>query len=372
MRELFYQVSGHPMRFFLGRHCLNHFADIIAPLDADRLFLLADRQVFSRFGESLLATLNRIAPATLLPLVDGEPDKRLATLEKLAIAANDAGITRRSVVISLGGGATGNIAGLFSALMLRGLRFVDIPTSFLAMHDSSTSLKQAVNLPGAKNQLGVYKSPEAVLIDTAFLDALPDSHLWAGMVELVKNALVLDDDYRTHFDAILNRPGGWRDKTEDLIASGIDAKLKRLEIDPHERKEALVFEYGHTLGHAIEAAYYPQIHHGLAIYIGMRAAARIAVQMGLMSSAAHDHHRQRLSILHGPLADHPPLDIPRVLRHVPRDNKRGYRTGKPGHIDFVLISDVGKPLLDDAGRPLTSVPENMLAQSLENPSERRD
>lgn len=364
MRELSYQVDGNAMRFYLGHNCLNSFADVVAALDADRLLLVADRSVYSLFGDRVLAAMNRVLPSALLPLVDGESDKRVATLEKLAIAANSAGVTRRSIIMSLGGGATGNIAGLFSALMLRGLRFVDMPTSFLAMHDSCTSLKQAVNLPGAKNQLGLYHAPVAVLIDTLFLQDLPESHFWAGMVELVKNSLVLDDSYRSAFDAMV-QSGDLRAQSEALVALGIDAKLRRLEVDPHERREALVFEYGHTIGHAIEAAYYPHIHHGQAVYLGMRAAARIAVRMGLMTESAHRKHEAWMKILDAPMGGHPPLDIPLILNHVPRDNKRGYRAVPAGSIDFVLISDVGKPILDDSGRPLVQVPEALLASSLE-------
>lgn len=365
MRKLVYHVDDHEMSFYLGRDCMDQWADILAALQADQFLVVADRHVFSFFGERVVSTLNRVAPTMMLPLVDGEMDKRVATLERLAIAANESGVTRRSVVISLGGGATGNIAGLFSALMLRGLRFVDIPTTFLAMHDSSTSLKQAVNLPGAKNQLGVYHAPEAVLIDTSFLRNLPDMHFWAGMVELVKNALVLDDEYRAKFAALLNSSPDIRTQSDSLVELGIDAKLRRLELDPHERREALVFEYGHTIGHAIEAAYYPHIHHGQAVYIGMQAAAQIAVRMNLMNEQAFLRHEKYLILLKDKMMTHPPLDIPLILQHIPRDNKRGYRAVRPGCVDCVLLSDVGQPILDNTGRPLVDVPVDWFGSALE-------
>ncbi len=365
LQKLSFTVDGNTISYYLGHDALAEFADIVSQCGVDRLFIVADENVFALFGNRVMAALSRLLPVTLLPFVSGEPDKRVATLERLAIAANQSGITRQSGVMSLGGGATGNIAGLFAALMLRGIRFFDMPTSFLAMHDSATSLKQAVNLPSAKNQLGVYYAPQAVLVDTAFLDRLPAEHFWAGMVELVKNALVLDDEYRHDFDALTADIASIQSRLRELGVLGINAKMKKLEIDPHERREALVFEYGHTLGHAIEAAYYPQIHHGRAVYLGMRAAAKVALRMGLMTPDAYRAHEKRLALVGEPMKNSPDLDIERVLNLVPRDNKRGYRSALPGCVDMVLLSDIGKPILDVAGRPLTSVPFNLLGPALE-------
>jgi 3-dehydroquinate synthase/2-deoxy-scyllo-inosose synthase len=254
-----------------------------------------------------------------------------------------------------------------AGLLYRGIRLVHVPTTLLAMHDSVTSLKQGVNASGAKNILGLFHTPSAVFIDLKFLESLPEAHIRAGLAELVKNGLVLGGDYLTQVADRIRRVRQSLDPPlfGQLIEMGISAKCGLMRGDPHERGRAMVMEYGHTIGHAIELCYSGALNHGDSITWGMHCAAWIANQLGYMSSAELDRHEELINLL-GLLPT--PADefrIDELRARVGRDNKRGYLAAADADgVAMVLLSEPGAVINSDQPFPLTLVPRRAVDEAL--------
>jgi 3-dehydroquinate synthase/2-deoxy-scyllo-inosose synthase len=279
------------------------------------------------------------------------------------------GATRRSIVVGIGGGVIGNLTGLTASLLYRGIRFAHVPTTVMAMHDSVTSLKQGVNCGEAKNILGLFSTPSAVFIDLKFLESLPPPHISAGLAELLKNGLVLGGQYLSSIVNYLQSPHGDTQQAQwaELIQLGIAAKLSVMQNDPHERGPAMIMEYGHTIGHAIELASGGEINHGQSIAWGMRCAGWIAHELGHMSNVTLQEYERLLDLL-GTLP-RPALGFDRaeLWRRVQLDNKRGYLpASNDDSIAMVLLHKPGAVVHQDQPFPLTLVRGEVVRGALDN------
>lgn len=359
--ELRWDPGGRRIPLAAGHGCLRQLESFLR--DADHTLIVTEKRLWRRFGRSVRDALSPNLSRTLLCVPGGESAKTLATLDALASAALRAGATRRSVVISLGGGLVCNVAGMLAATLYRGIGLIHLPTTLLAMHDTVSSLKQALNVGGCKNLLGVYHPPAAVICETAFLRSLPKSAVQAALVEIAKNALVLSEDIAQRSRRLLEVADWDESFFLDVVRSGVEAKRSLMQHDPCEKKRAIVFEYGHTVGHAIEVASAGTIGHGQAVYWGMRAAADVAAAMGYMSGRACAEHEAVLSRL-GPVAQpRTPLIARHLLRLIGQDNKRGHLPVASGHIQMVLLRRIGVPVTA-AGKPLVQVPLAKVQQAI--------
>jgi 3-dehydroquinate synthase len=215
----------------------------------------------------------RVSLVHLLP--DGEAGKTLAQLERAASRLLASGLTRRSLVVSIGGGAVSDAAGFLAATFMRGIPWVAVPTTLLAMVDAALGGKTAVNLPLAKNAVGAFHAPSAVLADPRALDTLPRRELRSGMGEVVKYALLQP--------ALLGRVTavGARRPDASLIAECVRAKLAVVEADPNEKGMRALLNLGHTFGHGVEAAgKFKKFTHGEAVAVGLAFAFRLAANLG--------------------------------------------------------------------------------------------
>lgn len=232
----------------------------------------------------------------LTELEPGEKTKSVGNLSAIWDDLIAAKADRRTVLIAVGGGVVGDLGGFAAASFVRGLPFVQVPTSLLADVDSSVGGKTGINHPAAKNMLGAFHQPVGVLIDTSVLDTLPAREFSAGMAEVVKYGVILDADFFTFLeqraDAINHRDPG--------ILRQVIARCCRLKADVVEKDEfertglRAVLNYGHTFGHAFEAlAGYGELLHGEAVAIGMLYASRLAERLGFID-AATTHRQERL------------------------------------------------------------------------------
>lgn len=347
-------------------------AEAISALAPDRLLVVTDDGVRDACGGELLPLLRDLCP---LRVISGPAGEGLKSLRHLSACLEEAlawGMTRRSVVVGFGGGVVGNLAGLVAALLFRGLRFVQVPTTLLAMHDSVLSLKQAVNSASGKNLIGTYYVPRRILIDTRFLDSLPAREWRSGLAEAIKNALTVRPSLiprlRDMLNPALDLPVPdrlW------LIEACLEAKGAVMARDRREKKTAIILEYGHTVGHAIELADQQRgradpVSHGEAVGLGMLAAARIAsVQCGL-SRADADLHRELLARIGAPLEPPRGLAPAEVMALVARDNKRGYIPCAADQAAMVLLDGVGRVAADPA-LPLVPVDLALIERSLRTP-----
>lgn len=260
----------------------------LAPLAAlaarhDALAVISCRPVLATpAGRRAVAAARRAGRVALVhALPDGEAGKTLAQLERAAAALLKAGLTRRSLVVAVGGGAVSDAAGFLAATFMRGVPWVAVPTTLLAMVDAALGGKTAVNLPLAKNAVGAFHPPDAVLADPRALATLPDRELRSGLGEVVKYAL-LEPGLLGRVSALGRRAPG-----ADLIAACMRAKLAVVEADPTERGVRAVLNLGHTFGHGVEAAGgFERYTHGEAVAAGLAFAFRLAAALGRVGPLA--------------------------------------------------------------------------------------
>lgn len=343
-REVRFGDVRYPFHVHSGERSWAELSARLAELEADRLVVITDDGVPAAITNEVAGRLSAVADTVVLSIPDGERAKTIDTLDRLAERALRRGVTRRSVVVALGGGLAGNVAGLLAALMFRGLRLVHLPTTLLGMSDSVLSLKQAVNSRVGKNHLGTFHAPVLVWNHLDFLTTLPRAETQAALCEMIKNVLGICPERYDEVAARL-RPGARYTPRElaGFIDLCVDAKTAVMRDDPREKREALVLEYGHTVGHAAELLTGGALRHGHAIGVGMLVAARVAVLLGLMDAGAERAHRTLLERNGAPTRLPEGLTADEILGVVGRDNKRGYVPPRPGTVDMILLEGLGRP-----------------------------
>ena len=275
----------------------------------------------------------------LIAIEPGEPSKSIDMAAGLWEGILELGADRRSVIVAVGGGVVGDLAGFVAATYARGIRFFQVPTTLLAQVDSSVGGKVGINLPGAKNMVGAFLQPMGVLIDTATLDTLPEREYLAGLGEVVKYGVILDAKLFNQLEANV---AGLLAREHDLLVDVI-ARCCRLKADIVERDEReetglrAVLNYGHTFGHAVEALCgYGEYLHGEAVTIGMTCAARLAERLGLIDNDVVCRQRDLLAVLGLPIAM-PMLDTDHVMEAMMHDKKVQH-----GRLRFVLPTALGR------------------------------
>ena len=353
--------------YFLGARCTDGVAVEIAAMQPDRVVVVADEHVWHLHGDSLGALRSAVETEVIL-VPPGERAKRPEVLTSVVSQAIARGATRKSVVVAFGGGAAGNLAGLAAALLFRGLRLVHLPTTTIGAFDSVLSMKQAVNSESGKNQIGTYHCPSAVMVDTSWFETLPPEVARGGWCEAAKNALAIDPTALGSLGQLLDEPDSDR-RWDALFEMSLRAKMAVMINDPHERREGLTLEYGHTIGHAIEYVAMRSgataIAHGDAIVLGMVAAARISCAIGHLSDHAVELHEGVAVQVGAPTRLPPSLDLAEVLALVKSDNKRGLISCGDDEVVMVLLEELGRPITSGGDRvPLISVPIALVEATL--------
>jgi 3-dehydroquinate synthase len=274
----------------------------------------------------------------LLVVEPGETSKSVDMADALWNQMLAVGTDRKSVVVAVGGGVIGDLAGFVAATFARGLALVQVPTTLLAMVDSAVGGKVGVNLPGAKNMVGAFWQPAGVLIDTATLATLPDREYRAGLAEVVKYGVILDAAFFAFLEANVARINS-RDAAALVTIIERCCRLKADVVEQDEREETglrAVLNYGHTFCHAIEAVSgYGELLHGEAVSIGMMCAARLAERLGRIDAGLGQRQQALLAALKLPV-DVPALDHDSLLAAMQRDKKVEH-----GRLRFVLPTKLG-------------------------------
>lgn len=249
-----------------------------------------------------------------------------------------------------------NITGLFAGIVYRGFRLVYIPTTLLAMHDVTTSLKTSICHWGRKNNIGIYYAPTLILMDIAFCRTLPQDELLSGLGELCKNAALFGGDHARGFveafaTDLLNElsggePGSLTLEDRDLVKLtrlGVRAKMDILCVDATENLQGMVFEYGHTFSHAMEKAYGDgKIPHGIGVCYGMLCSSYVAERLGIMSVEDRAEHDTMVRLLTDRWAlPEPKPSINTVMGYAMNDSKRGILEEEPHEITDLVLSKIG-------------------------------
>ena len=301
--------------------------------------VVADENVAGTIAQRVITSLNSVGKrAKLLVVPSGEQSKSIDRLSVLWGEMISDKTDRKSVVVAVGGGVVGDLAGFAAASFTRGLRLVQVPTTLLAMVDSSVGGKTGINLPQAKNMIGAFWQPHAVWIDTQTLASLPEREYLSGLAEVVKYGVILDEPFfaylEEHCDAILKRDG---EVVQHIVRRSCELKAQVVSQDERETTGIrAILNYGHTFGHAIEAkTAYGRFLHGEAISIGMTMAARLAARMGLWPEVCVERQSRLLQKIGLPTA-FDSISGELLMEAMQLDKKTEH-----GKLNFILPTKIG-------------------------------
>lgn len=336
------EVGGDaPYPIHIGPGLLGDGALLARPWRGRHALVVSDTHVAPLYAPGVAAALQAQRPQAqvLVSCVPaGESAKTLDHFAELVRELADFGATRDACVYALGGGVVGDLAGFAAACWMRGIDVVQLPTTLLAMVDSSVGGKTAVDLPQGKNLVGAFHPPRAVLADTATLRTLPERELRAGLAEVVKYGAIADapflDWLERNAQALLARDDA---ALAEAIARSCAHKAAIVERDPREHGERALLNFGHTFAHAIEAEQgYGGLNHGEAVAVGMVLAARLSARLGLAALADAERLAALLTRFGLPVALPPALDAEALLARMRLDKK-----AQAGGLRFVLWDRAG-------------------------------
>ena len=333
-------IGGREVPVHLGPGTLSQVGPLLAAQAlGDGALVVVDSGIASAGEQVAQSCRDAGLRVAVEPVPAGEASKTLGELERLSRAAARAGIRRRDAVVALGGGVVGDLAGFLAASYQRGVRLVQVPTTLLAMVDSSLGGKTGVDLPEGKNYVGAVYQPEAVVMDTRVLGSLPARELSCGFAEVVKYGLLVGGD-------LMEMVAGWPDlpgpdaELADLIRRCAECKLEVVAEDEFDLGRRAILNLGHTVGHGIEAAAgYHLYHHGEAISLGLLAALRVSEQHLGLAPEWRDRTMATLQ-RHGlPVVLDPSVQVDQVLQLMSRDKKSDGRA-----LNMVLLRAPGDVL----------------------------
>lgn len=329
------QTAQRSYPAIVERGVLRRVTEFIAP-KTGKLFVVTTKDVWALHGFALSRDLRDAEPIILF-FPGGEVKKRLAQIEELADQMLAAGGDRTAVVIGFGGGIVTDLAGFLAAIFMRGVPVLQVPTTLLAQVDAAVGGKTGVNLAEGKNLIGSFHQPLAVLIDPDVLATLPPREYRAGLFEVIKCGIIRD---RTLFEMLECSPEAvlsfQPDLVVDVIAAAVRIKAQVVSADERESDLRRILNFGHTVGHAIEAETgYIRFLHGEAVAWGMLVATRLAELLSLLAAREADRIRQ-LICRYGPLPSAADLDADLLIARLANDKKT-----LQGRVHFVLPTEIG-------------------------------
>lgn len=337
LQTLQIQTGQEEYPIYVGQGILTYLGGLLTasgiPRES-RIAVVSNPTVAALYREPVLQSLRQVGfqPCSCT-IPDGEAYKTLDNVARLYDQFLEMGLDRSGTVLALGGGVTGDMAGFAAATFMRGVRFIQVPTTLLAMVDASIGGKTGVDLPQGKNLVGAFKQPELVFVDTGVLATLPVEEIRSGMAEVIKHG-ILDDNGL--FDMLQSGQLSPEGLSPQIVAQAIEVKAKVVSQDPLEQGLRITLNLGHTVGHALESLSNYQLRHGEGVAIGLVAATRIAVALGY---AEIELVQQIVTTLEawGLPTQCPPFSAEEIMAAMAHDKKH---QGK--HLRWVLPCDIGE------------------------------
>ncbi len=338
---------------FFAKGMYSHFREWVNRFFPETpVFIVTDRTVFSLYGDDIRNALSGV-PHEILSLPPGEEAKNWDTVQGIYSFLSRGGAGRDALVVAFGGGVVGDLAGFAAATFLRGVPYVQVPTTLLSQVDSSVGGKTGFNLPEGKNLVGAFHQPRAVFIDPDFLRTLDSRNLRAGMAEVVKCAFAGSPSL---LETVTERAGNWKEMSDEawitIIRGAVTFKAQVVERDEREASARRILNLGHTIGHALEqASGYRRILHGEAVAMGLAWETVFSRRRG---TASPELERRVIDLLLalGFSLDAPEVPVPAVSAAIGKDKKK-------------VVSDIDMPLLAGLGScVLTRIPVSLLREEL--------
>jgi 3-dehydroquinate synthase len=345
LREIFLDLAGRDesYRLLLGPGLRRDLGRLLAPLALPpRLFVITDRRVGRLYGQEVTEALTRGGyQASLLTMPQGERAKSWAVVQRLARELLARGAHRNTALIALGGGVVGDATGFLASIYMRGVPLVQVPTTLLAMVDAGIGGKTAINLPEGKNLLGTFHQPRLVVIDPEFLATLPAKERINGLAEVLKAGFIRDRQLLEQLGrvglGIFSRPG----ELLEVIYRAASIKAAIAAADAREQDLRRLLNFGHTLGHGLEAASGFKLPHGRAVALGMLMALHLSERLAGLPEEESRWGRDLLKGF-GYARALPRLDQEAILAALTRDKKR-LETG----LVFVLLKHLGEAVIQE-------------------------
>ncbi|WP_224490543.1 3-dehydroquinate synthase [Robertkochia flava] len=318
--------------------------EFLATAKPSRIFILVDDQTHQFCLPLFLSRLQQVYDTEVIEVPSGEENKQVETCIGVWNALSELGADRKSLLINLGGGVVTDMGGFIAGTFMRGISFINIPTTLLAMVDASVGGKTGVDLGGLKNQVGLILEPEMVLIDSEYLNTLPSRELRSGLAEMLKHGLIRDARYWEQL-------AGMKDLTLDdldrLIQHSVNIKSEVVAQDPREGGLRKILNFGHTLGHAIESFFLQNedretLLHGEAIAIGMVMEAYLSHELCQLPLEKAEWIKKCFLEYFGKV-EISAEDLQEIISLLKFDKKNA-----SGTVNFVLLRDIGKPETDKA------------------------
>ena len=332
----------------IASNILSQLGSYLERLDlGQKIILISNPEIFNHYGKIVVDSLTRSGFKVFDHLIpSGESYKNLDTITRIYDSALENRLERSSTMIALGGGVIGDITGFAAATWLRGINFVQVPTSLLGMVDASIGGKTGVNHPQGKNLIGAFYQPRLVFIDPFVLKTLPVREFRAGMAEVVKYGIIWNRDLFEQLEqatTLNNLDDLSCELLQYIIVSSCRAKVDVVVRDEKEVDLRAILNYGHTIGHAIESLTgYGTINHGEAVGIGMVAAGKIAVKLQLWTEEEVKRQNDLIAKVGLPTTFPKILKINEVINVLQTDKKI-----KAGKVRFILPTEIGKVIISD-------------------------
>ncbi|HPE84008.1 MAG TPA: 3-dehydroquinate synthase [Aequorivita sp.] len=318
------------------------FSGLIKELKPSKIFVITDENTHTHCLDYLFKKGKFKIPPEIIIIPEGEIHKNISTSVKVWETLSVKGADRNSLIINLGGGVVTDLGGFVASTFKRGLPFINIPTSLLGMVDASVGGKNGVDLGPIKNQIGVINLPEMVLIDTEFLNSLPEEHITSGLAEMLKHGIIYSKEYweRVKIIDVFNKP-----ELDALIWDSIEIKKEIVALDPFENNLRKTLNYGHTLGHAIESYFLENPDKKILLH-GESVAAGIVLET-FISMETYGFPKQSLRDISETIFKYFPKqtfskkDIEAIIKLLVFDKKN-----RNGQVLFVLLEDIGQHRTD--------------------------
>ncbi len=340
------QIGNHLSQLSLGQKL------------GQKVLVVSNPAIFRLYGQRVTDSLHQAGFLTyscILPA--GERYKNLNSIQKIYQVALENKLERSSTILALGGGVVGDMAGFAAATWLRGINFVQVPTTLLAMVDAAIGGKTGVNHPQGKNLIGAFYQPRLVLIDPEVLASLPKRELRAAMAEVIKYGVIWDEELFYDLEGLQRLDILPIELLQSIIIRSCQAKADVVGKDEKESGLRAILNYGHTIGHAVESLTgYKVINHGEGVALGMAAAGAIAVKLNLWQNSSQYRQLELIKKVGLPTALPPGLAIPDIIDLLQSDKKV-----KNGRVRFVLPTEIGTATVTDQVAPevITQVLEAM-------------